>query len=105
MNNYLEKNQVKAIKPRSPRRSISLPVNSLPDDALVNIQVTSDVVGLKTTAIYDRIKKHIFPKPEKFGTRCTRWRLGKLRRWLADPWNYVEGNVLNEAVKGESYND
>ncbi|MDP3087088.1 MAG: AlpA family phage regulatory protein [Methylotenera sp.] len=78
------------LKPREPRRPISLPVNSLPDDALVNIQVVSDVSGLKTTAIYGRIKKHSFPSPEKFGTRCTRWRLGKLRRWLADPWNYVE---------------
>ncbi len=96
----MTQSQVKTIKPRSPRRSISLPVNSLPDDALVNIQVTSDVVGLKTTAIYDRVKKHIFPKPEKFGTRCTRWRLGKLRRWLADPLNYIEDNILVISTKG-----
>lgn len=100
MKKNLETNQVKTIKPRSPRRSISLPVNSLPDDALVNIQVTSDVVGLKTTAIYDRIKKHSFPKPEKFGTRCTRWRLGKLRRWLADPLNYIEDNILVISTEG-----
>jgi predicted DNA-binding transcriptional regulator AlpA len=82
--------QVKPIKPRSPRRSISLPINSLPDDALVDIKVTSDIVGLRTTAIYGRVKTHSFPHPEKFGTRCTRWRLGKLRLWLADPWNYKE---------------
>lgn len=96
----IEITQDKKLKPRSPRRSISLPVNSLPDDALVNIQVTSDVVGLKTTAIYGRIKKRSFPAPEKFGTRCTRWRLGKLRRWLADPWNYKEENILLVATQG-----
>ncbi len=84
----------KNLKPRSPRRSISLPINSLPNDALVNIQVTSDIVGLKTTAIYGRIKKLSFPSPEKFGTRCTRWRLGKLRLWLADPCNYKEDSAM-----------
>ena len=82
--------QDKSLKPRSPRRSISLPINSLPDDALVNIQVTSDVVGLKTTTIYGKVKNHTFPAPVKFGARCTRWRLGKLRLWLADPLNYIE---------------
>lgn len=78
------------LKPRSPRKSVSLPINALPDDALVDIKITSDMVGLKTTAIYGRIKKGIFPVPERLGTRCTRFRLGKLRRWLADPCNYKE---------------
>lgn len=83
---------------RGPRRSLSLPVNSLPDDALVDIRVVSDVVGLKTTAIYARIKNHTFPNPERFGTRCTRFRVGKLRRWLADPMNYREAIYDRSAV-------
>lgn len=90
MNIPVEVPQDKTLKPRTPRKSISLPINSLPDDALVDIKVTSDIVGLRTTAIYGRIKALKFPAPERFGTRCTRWRLGKLRLWLADPWNYTE---------------
>lgn len=79
-------------KPRGPRKSVATPIQTLPDDALVDIKVTSDMVGLKSTAIYDKIKKGIFPVPERLGTRCTRFRLGKLRRWLADPWGYIETN-------------
>ncbi len=72
------------------RRPLTLKFNDLPDEALVPINVVCDICGNRPTAVYDGIKKNTFPASEKFGLRCSRWRVGQLRRWLADPHNYYE---------------
>lgn len=72
------------------RRPMALKFDELPDEALVPINVVMDVTGRRTTSVYDGVKSKTFPSPEKFGARCTRWRVGKLRRWLADPVGYFE---------------
>ncbi len=72
------------------RRPMALKFDDLPDEALVPINIVMDVTGRRTTSVYDGIKKKTFPSPEKMGTRCSRWRVGKLRRWLSDPSSYSE---------------
>lgn len=41
-------------------------------------------VGLKKTAIYDRIKEGTFPRPVKLGRRAVAWRASEIEKWKAD---------------------
>jgi len=47
--------------------------------------MVSDVSGLKDSERYDRIRRGRFPAALKLGPRCSRWRVGDLRAWLAAP--------------------
>ena len=71
-----------------PRRPISIAPGDLPDDALVDKSIRRAVTGLGDSQTYELIKKQRFPSPLKLGVRCSRWRMGDLRRWLADPLGY-----------------
>ena len=73
-----------------PRRPLTLKFDDLPDDALIPISVVMDVTGRRTTSIYSDIKQHKFPSPERWGSRCSRWRVGLIRRWLVSPASYME---------------
>jgi predicted DNA-binding transcriptional regulator AlpA len=73
-----------------PRRQLTLKFDDLPDNALVCIDVVMDVTGRRTTTIYSEIKNNRFPAPERWGSRCSRWRVSKVRQWLANPSNYIE---------------
>lgn len=78
------------------RRPLSLKFSDLPNEAFVPIGVVCDVSGKRPTAVHDGIKKKTFPAPEKFGSRCSRWRVGQLRRWLADPLNFSNSPSIEE---------
>lgn len=82
-------------KKQRQRRPLTLSFSVLPDDALVDIHVVCDVSGKRPTAIHAGVKSGAFPAPEKFGPRCSRWRVGLLRRWLAAPLNF--GNHQSSA--------
>lgn len=51
--------------------------------ARLRIGTVEVVVGLKRSAIYDRIKNDKFPAPVKLGARCSRWSSDSIRAWLA----------------------
>ncbi len=54
------------------------------DPLLTRAQVEA-MVGLKRSAIYDRIARGDFPEPERFkGARYVRWRHSKIEKWLED---------------------
>ena len=74
-----------------PRRPLIIKFDDLPDEALIPISVVMDVTGRRTTSIYSDIKRHKFPPPERWGSRCSRWRVGSIRRWLVSPASYKEG--------------
>lgn len=76
-----------------PRRPIATPFAQLPDDALVDKHVARDVTGLGDTERYERIRKGMYPAPVLLGPRCSRYRVGDLRRWLADPLNWRAGTA------------
>ena len=74
------------------RRPLALKFIDLPDEAFITINLVCDVSGKRTTSIYAAIKDGQFPPPERFGNHCSRWRVGEVRRWLANPHNYnMEG--------------
>ncbi|MFC3097333.1 helix-turn-helix transcriptional regulator [Alteraurantiacibacter palmitatis] len=42
-------------------------------------------IGLRRSAIYERISKGTFPEPVRFrDTRAVRWRASEIEKWLAD---------------------
>ena len=79
---------IKFQPPQRPRSAISLKFSELPDEAFITLGMVCDITGKRTTSVYDAIKRHTFPSPERFGSRCSRWRVGEIRRWLRDPFTY-----------------
>ena len=61
---------------------------ALPDNALVDKHTRRSLTGLGESETYDRIAKGRHPAALKLGPRCSRWRVGDLRAWLADPLNW-----------------
>lgn len=49
---------------------------------LLDIKAVSALVGLKSTAIQDRVRAGAFPEPVRMGVRCTRWTACAVRQWL-----------------------
>lgn len=41
-------------------------------------------VGLKRTAIYDKIKRGEFPEPIRLSAQRVAWRVNDIREWLDD---------------------
>ncbi|WP_298233125.1 AlpA family transcriptional regulator [uncultured Azohydromonas sp.] len=60
--------------------------NALPADlaelALLDIKAVSALVGLKSSAIFGRVRAGTFPEPVRMGARCTRWPARRVREWL-----------------------
>lgn len=85
-----EKTQGKQKEPGAPRprRPISIEIDALPDDALVDKHTRRALTGLGESETYDRIAEGRFPAPLRLGPRCCRWKMGQLREWLADPLNW-----------------
>ncbi|WP_370189335.1 helix-turn-helix transcriptional regulator [Qipengyuania sp.] len=54
-------------------------------DQLLRRSEVEAIVGLKKSAIYDRISKGKFPEPEHFrDARYVRWKRSKIEAWLED---------------------
>lgn len=64
------------------------------EDALVDIKVVRALCGFtSSTPIYDRLREGTFVEPIRLSSRCTRWRLRDVRRWLA-----AQGQRSDESV-------
>lgn len=75
----------------------------LPSDdlALVPISTVRLLVGLKDSAIYDRVKRHRMPAPLRLSGRCSRFRAGDLREYLRDPLGWTPAKAIDsERAKG-----
>ena len=58
-------------------------------DELLYFDSVSARVGLRRTAIYERISNGTFPQPVRLSARCVRWRASDIRHWLiAQPKSY-----------------
>lgn len=56
----------------------------LPDDAVVDVSIWPVMAGIGINTAWDRAKNDpTFPKPVRLSNRCTRWKLGDVRRFLA----------------------
>ena len=76
---------IKSQPQQRPRRPLTLKFDDLPNEALIPLSVVMDVTGRRTTSIYSDIKQQKFPPPERWGKRCSRWRVGSIRQWLVNP--------------------
>ncbi len=50
-------------------------------DRFLRLPAVMDIVGLKTTAIYDAVARGEFPRPVKFG-RVSAWSEAEVRAWV-----------------------
>lgn len=67
---------------RQPREETQ-PLHALQvQDALLKLSVVRGVTGLSASSIY-RLARRGELVPIKMGARCTRWRAGDVRVWLA----------------------
>ena len=53
-------------------------------ERLLRLDEVSNLVGLRPTAIYDRIRGGEFPKQVMLGDRAVAWRETKVAAWIAD---------------------
>ncbi|MCR4143971.1 helix-turn-helix transcriptional regulator [Alcaligenes faecalis] len=53
----------------------------LPAEGAVRIEQVLAHIGIKRTALYDRIAKGHFPRPRKIGNRSV-WLANEVREWL-----------------------
>lgn len=51
-------------------------------DRLLRLPEVMDRVGLKRTAIYQRMREGRFPMPRSLGPRCTVWLESELEDWI-----------------------
>jgi predicted DNA-binding transcriptional regulator AlpA len=54
--------------------------HNLPDEALVPLPVVCAIRGRSPASIWRDVSQHRCPAPVSAGPRCTRWRVGDLRK-------------------------
>ena len=65
-----------------PANHPSVPLSSLPDDALVRLDSALALTGWRKTQFYKRIREGLIPGPVRLGPRAKAWRMGDLRQYL-----------------------
>lgn len=58
--------------------------NSNHEECLLRLPQVIARVGLKRTAIYDRMKAGKFPRSRSLGPRCTVWAKTEIDRWVQE---------------------
>ena len=53
------------------------------NDRLLRLPEVKRVTGLGRSTIYDAANRMGFPKPVKLGKKCTRWKVGDIRAFIA----------------------
>ena len=54
-----------------------------PSERLLRLPEVMDRVGLKRTAIYQRMREGRFPQSRSLGSRCTVWVESEVNDWIA----------------------
>lgn len=57
-------------------------VEHMPDDALVSVSTVAKLIEQSNSSVWRRLDKPDFLKRIRLGKRCTRVRLGDVRKWL-----------------------
>lgn len=58
--------------------------DQLPDSAMVPVKSFGAVLNAGDSTIWRRAKNEPdFPKPYRLGTKCTRWKVGEIRAFIA----------------------
>lgn len=71
--------------------------HTLPHDdlALVPIATVRRLVGLRDSAIYERVRGQRMPAPLRLSARCSRFRAGDLREYLRDPLGWKPEKAID----------
>ena len=65
--------------------------DSLPDEAFIRLKpIVVPVTGMSPATVWRKINEGSFPAPIKISTNITAWRVGDVRRWLADPMGWAQ---------------
>ena len=73
--------------------------DALPDSAFVRLnQLLAGVLPFSASTTWRKVRSGQFPQPVKVSCQVTAWRVGDVRRWLADPQRYVAANIAGEAA-------
>ena len=51
-------------------------------ETLLRFDEVSAVVGLRRSAVYDRMSRGLFPAPVRLGARCVRWRATEVQAFI-----------------------
>ena len=58
--------------------------DNLPDSAMVSVKAVSALLGAGDSTIWRRANlEPDFPQPIRLGTKCTRWKVGDIRAFVA----------------------
>jgi len=60
----------------------------------LRLPAVMDVVGIKRTAIYDRIKAGTFPAPVKLGPRAVAWDESAIAEWQNNLQTGVKASLV-----------
>lgn len=75
----MENQETKPTKSEKLAEKLSI-FNLLPNEALVSIEVVCALRDRSRASIWRDVKALRMPAPVSIGTRCTRWRVGDLRK-------------------------
>jgi len=64
--------------------------DALPSDAIVRLStlISWGVIPFSASTVWRKCRSGEFPAPLKISQNVTGWRVGDLRRWLAEPTAY-----------------
>lgn len=57
---------------------------TLPSEGFVRLPVILQTLGIKKSYFWEQIKKGLFPKPIKLGSRVSVWRVEDIRKLIRD---------------------
>lgn len=68
------------------------PFSQLPDEAFIRLKtlLAWGLVPFSASTLWRKAREGTFPSPEKISPNCTAWRVGTIKRWLADPIHFDE---------------
>ena len=56
----------------------------MPLEKLLRLPEVTDRTGLRRAAIYDAIKRGVFPRPVRIGRRAVAWPESEVQAWIAE---------------------
>ena len=69
--------------PQDPKGAALAPPHAVQlDEALLTLKTVRQHTAFSSATIYRKIAAGEFPKPLKFGARCSRWRASELSAWI-----------------------
>lgn len=81
----------------SEKQKIRARFEDLPDEALIRLNqiLAWHIVPYSTSTLWRRCRNNEFPQPIKVSTGITAWRVGEVRRYLAQVGQNERGGVAS----------